>query len=73
MLDNFERVAEVSEVPQRTTNIVKVGGAELFVANVGNFTVSGMDDDMTKRIAMSVLELAFNEDNENLRKLTVTA
>jgi 3-phenylpropionate/trans-cinnamate dioxygenase ferredoxin component len=35
MLNEFEKVAEVSEVPQGTTKIVKVGNAELFVANVG--------------------------------------
>ena len=38
MMNAYEKVAEVSEVPQGTTKIVKVGGVELFVANVeGSF------------------------------------
>jgi len=38
MTDEFEKIAEVSEVPQGTTKIVKVGGVELFIANVeGSF------------------------------------
>jgi len=38
MMNSYEKVAEVSEVPQGTTKIVKVGGVELFVANVeGSF------------------------------------
>jgi 3-phenylpropionate/trans-cinnamate dioxygenase ferredoxin subunit len=38
MIDDFEKVAEVSEVPQGTTKIVIVGEVELFVANVeGSF------------------------------------
>ena len=39
---------------------------------VGDFIGKGMDDDSVKRAALQVLEIAFNEDNENLRKLTVT-
>ena len=35
MTDDFVHVAEVSDVPPGTTKIVKVGDAELFVANVG--------------------------------------
>jgi hypothetical protein len=46
-------------------------GNKTGVTVVGNFLVAGMDDDMTKRIAMGVLETAFNEDNENLKRLTV--
>ena len=46
-------------------------GEKTGVTVVGNFVVAGMDDDMTKRIATSFLDLAFNEDNQNLRKLTV--
>jgi Rieske [2Fe-2S] domain len=38
MTDEFERVADVAEVPPGTTKIVKVEGVELFVANVdGSF------------------------------------
>jgi nitrite reductase/ring-hydroxylating ferredoxin subunit len=38
MIDDFEKIAEVSEVPQGTTKIVIVGEVELFVANVeGSF------------------------------------
>jgi nitrite reductase/ring-hydroxylating ferredoxin subunit len=38
MMNSYEKVAEVSEVPLGTTKIVKVGGVELFVANVeGSF------------------------------------
>src|SRR5579864_5845605 len=38
MMNGFEKVAEISEVPQGTTKIVKVGQTEIFVANVeGSF------------------------------------
>jgi hypothetical protein len=48
-------------------------GNKTGVTVVGNFVVAGMDDDMTRRIATGFLELAFNEDNENLKKLMVNA
>lgn len=48
-------------------------GKKTGVTVVGNFVVAGMDDDMTKRIAMSILDTLFNEDSENLRKLKVEA
>jgi len=35
MIDGFEKVGEVSEVPEGSTKIVKIGEVELFVANVG--------------------------------------
>jgi len=38
MTNEFEKIAEVSDVPKGTTKIAKVGGVELFVANVeGSF------------------------------------
>jgi nitrite reductase/ring-hydroxylating ferredoxin subunit len=38
MMEDFEKVAEVSEVPAGTTKIVKVGMLEVFVANIdGSF------------------------------------
>lgn len=38
MMEEFEKVAEVSDIPAGTTKVIKVGGAELFVANVdGSF------------------------------------
>src|SRR5579864_1448705 len=38
MADDFQKVAEVAEVPVGSTKIVKVGEVELFVANVeGSF------------------------------------
>ena len=41
---------------------------------VGDFVAKGMDDDSVKQVTMQVLDLVFNEDNANLRKLvTVTA
>jgi hypothetical protein len=48
-------------------------GDKTGVTVVGNFVAGGMDDDMTKRIALTVLDLAFNEDNANLKQLTMTA
>ena len=35
MIDGFEKIGEVSEVPEGSTKIVKIGEVELFVANVG--------------------------------------
>ena len=38
MIEGFEKVAEVSEIPQGGTKIVEVGGVDIFVANVeGSF------------------------------------
>jgi nitrite reductase/ring-hydroxylating ferredoxin subunit len=38
MMEDFERVADVSEIPPGATKIVRVGSVELFVANVdGSF------------------------------------
>ncbi len=34
-MDEFEKVAEVSEIPDGKVKIVKVGGMEAFVANIG--------------------------------------
>jgi hypothetical protein len=48
-------------------------GNKTGVVVVGDFVGKGMDDDSVKRAALQILEIAFNEDNENLRKLTVTA
>jgi hypothetical protein len=48
-------------------------GDKTGVTVVGNFIAQGMDDDMVKHMALQVLELAFNEDDENLKKLKVTA
>lgn len=48
-------------------------GKKTGVTVVGSYIVSGLDDDMTKRIAMNLLDLVFNEDNDNLKRLTVTA
>lgn len=48
-------------------------GNKTGVTVVGNFTVAGMDDDMTKHITLNLLDLVFNEDNENLKKAKVTA
>ena len=46
-------------------------GNKTGVTVVGNFVGKGMDDDSVKRITLQLLELAFSEDNENLRKLVV--
>ncbi len=76
MYPPFGIVQEYLEGPMAGTKTFQYyipKGSKTGVTVVGNFTASGMDDDMTKHIAMSVLELAFNEDNENLQKLTVTA
>ncbi len=38
MMEEYEKVAEVSEIPSGTTKIVRVGALELFVANIeGSF------------------------------------
>ncbi|HKW05481.1 MAG TPA: non-heme iron oxygenase ferredoxin subunit [Nitrososphaerales archaeon] len=38
MADEFEKVAEVSEIPLGKTKIVRLGGIEMFVANIeGSF------------------------------------
>ncbi|MDH2901917.1 MAG: hypothetical protein PXY39_13190 [archaeon] len=48
-------------------------GNKTGVTVVGNFVGMGMDDDSVKRAVLQLLGLAFNEDNENLKKLlTVT-
>ena len=48
-------------------------GDKTGVTVVGDFTAKGMDDDMVKHMALQNLEIAFNEDNANLKKLIVTA
>jgi hypothetical protein len=48
-------------------------GDKTGVTVVGDFTAKGMDDDMVKHMALQNLEIAFNEDNTNLKKLIVTA
>lgn len=48
-------------------------GSKTGVTVVGEFVAKGMDDDMVKHMALQGLEIAFNEDNENLKKLKVTA
>src|SRR5579862_3582499 len=48
-------------------------GNKTGVTVVGDFVGSGMDDDSVRRLALGFLELAFNEDNANLRKLVQLA
>jgi hypothetical protein len=47
-------------------------GDKTGVTVVGEFVGKGMDDDSVKQAALQLLDLAFNEDNENLKRLTVT-
>ena len=49
-------------------------GNKTGVTVVGDFTAKDLDEDSVRRTALQFLEIAFNEDNENLRKLVaVTA
>jgi hypothetical protein len=43
------------------------------VTVVGDFVGKGMDDESVKHTALQFLQLAFDEDNANLKKLVVTA
>ncbi len=47
-------------------------GDKTGVTVVGDFVAKGMDDGSIKRTTMQVLDISFNEDNENLKKLLVT-
>ncbi len=44
-------------------------GNKTGVTVVGDFVGKGMDDDSVRRTTLQLLDLVFNEDNENLKKL----
>jgi hypothetical protein len=44
-------------------------GNKTGVTVVGDFVGTGLDEDSIRRTTLQVLDLAFNEDNENLKKL----
>jgi hypothetical protein len=44
-------------------------GNKTGVTVVGDFVGKGMDDDSVKRMSLQLLNLVFNEDNDNLKKL----
>jgi hypothetical protein len=46
-------------------------GNKTGVTVVGDFVGKGMDDKSVKQAASQFLDIAFNEDNENLKKLVV--
>ncbi len=47
-------------------------GNKTGVTVVGDFMGKGMDDDSVKAAALQLLGIAFDEDNANLKRLTVT-
>ena len=76
MYPPFGVVSEYLEGPMagsRTFQYYIPKGNKTGTTVVGDFVAKGMDDDSVKAAAWQFLELAFNEDNENLRKLVVTA
>jgi hypothetical protein len=76
MFPPFGFIQEYLEGPMSGTRAFQYyipKGNRTGVTVVGDFVGKGMDDDSVKRMALGFLELAFNEDNENLRKLVQLA
>jgi hypothetical protein len=71
----FGLVQEYLEGPMSGTKTFQYytpKGDKTGVTVVGDFVAKGMDDETIRKTALQILELVFNEDNENLKKLVVT-
>jgi hypothetical protein len=68
----FGLVMEYIEGPMTGTRAFQYyipRGNKTGVTVVGDYVAKGMDDESVKQMALRFLDVAFNEDNENLKKL----